>query len=121
MARSKTEGESREYVHIDTEETLGAYAGSALDKVLRDDPDYERVSRRAAGRAVAEKVAVHYGDEGDGEPDDIEIPDLSGLDRTQLDELASEKGVEDPAGLPNKDAVKAAILATYGDEGEAEE
>lgn len=114
MARSQTSGEVHEYVNIDTGATAGAYAGTEQDKVLRDDPDYERVTRRAAAKAAAEAAAR---DDGDGE----EMPDLSSLDREQLNELAAGRGVEDPASLPNKDAVREAIVATYGDDGDGEE
>jgi hypothetical protein len=41
--------------------------------------------------------------------DDLETVGLDDLTRDQLDALATDKGVDDPASLPNKDAVKAAI------------
>jgi hypothetical protein len=115
MARNKqTPGGVHEYVHIDTEETIGAYVGTELDKVLRDDPDYERVSRRAAGREAAAKAA-----EASTEEDAPVLVDPNEHSRPELNELASEVGVEYPETLDNKGAVADAINAARAEAAEA--
>lgn len=58
------------------------------------DPSLERAQARGAIKPL-----------GDGEDE------FAGLKREELDTLASNEGVEDPASLPNKDAVIEAIQA----------
>lgn len=45
------------------------------------------------------------------------VSEYGDLTRAELNELASEKGVEDPEGLPNKGAVVDAIRAAESGEG----
>jgi hypothetical protein len=108
MAKKTTTPKSNEYVHVDGE-TVSAYAGTELDKVYAKDEDYTRVT----GSTPTPEATTADAREGE------QPVDLDGLSRDQLDQLAAEKGVDDPASLPNKDAVKAAIAeATTADEGE---
>jgi hypothetical protein len=111
MARVKrASGEASEYRNKATGETVGAYAGTEQDKVYAKDEDYERVSGTTEPEATS--------DDGEGGGDGEQPVDLDGLSRDQLNALAAERGVSDPADLPNKDAVKAAIAeATTEEEG----
>jgi hypothetical protein len=114
--KTRTSDEVNEYRHIATGDTLGAYVGSEQDKVLARDTDYESVSKRTP--APEESTP-------EGEPDPtpqtgksrsdggrIHESDLEGKTREDLDKIASEAGVENPEGFPNKTELTKAILKT---------
>ncbi len=103
-----------EYRHTPTGETQSAYVGSELDKVLATDPDYEAVGEHTLPPEVTTP-------EGEPEPTSqsgktrsdggrLTVADLEGKSRDELDDLATEAGVENPEGFANKDEVKTAIL-----------
>jgi hypothetical protein len=98
----RTSEEVTEYRNTATGETVGAYAGTEQDKVYAKDEDYELITG-----STPTPAATTEDEEGDGD----QPVDLDGLSRDALNELATEKGVENPDDLPNKDAVKAAIAA----------
>jgi len=119
MARNKrTSDEVNEYRHKETGETQSAYVGSELDKVLAKDGDYEVVGTRtpapeetapAGEPAPTPQSGKTKSDGGRTTPEDLE-----GKSRDELNDLATEKGVENPEGFANKDEVKTAILEATG-------
>jgi hypothetical protein len=109
MARTKQgTGEPVEYINLETGEKVGAYAGTEQDKVYRDDPDFDIVGRRpsTANKEEAAKASI----EGDGSEPPAKV-DPNEHSRPELNQLATEAGVESPESLDNKGAVADAINA----------
>lgn len=67
---------------------LSCYAGSAMEEVLRSDPDWSEVEQTEAAEST----------------------DPAKLGRDDLNAYAAERGVTEPEKLPNKDAVLAALV-----------
>jgi hypothetical protein len=118
MARTRklAEGESNQYKNQATGETVGAFAGTELDRVYAKDPDYTVVGNHTAPpeKEGVEDATPHSGKtKSDGGR--THASDLEGLSRDELNALALEKGVENPSGFANKGEVETAILqATHG-------
>lgn len=96
---------AQRYVN-ETGEVLVAPAGSELDKVLAQDPEWTLVGKRRPEAAQASSETPDGGTPDGGTPED-----LGALKRDQLNELAASLGIEDPASLSSKADVVAAIEA----------
>lgn len=96
----------REWVNADGE-TAGAYLGSEFDKAFASNPDWELV-KGSATTAPAEEVPETSDDSTEGEVTKVDPSEHS---REELNQLATEAGIEDPAELANKGAVADAINA----------
>ncbi|HSC20597.1 MAG TPA: hypothetical protein VLC07_02615 [Solirubrobacterales bacterium] len=120
MARTKrTSDEVNEYRQKETGETQSAYVGSELDKILAKDADYEVVGERTPapeeGTPPGEAPPTSQSGKTKSDGGRTTPGDLKRLSRDELNELATEKGVENPQGFANKDELKTAILeATHG-------
>jgi hypothetical protein len=118
MAKQKTSTEVNEYRHTETEETLSAYVGSELDKVLLKDPDYEVVGERtpAPEETTPEGEPEPTPQSGKTRSDGgrVTAADLEGKSRDELNDIATEAGVENPDGFANKGEVTKAILEASG-------
>jgi hypothetical protein len=120
MARKNTASEEvNEYRHRETGETLGAYVGTEQDKVLAKDEHYEVVGKRTPSpeetTPEGEPAPTPQSGKSRSEGARLRAEDLEGKSREELNDLATEAGVENPEGYANKDEVKTAILeATHG-------
>jgi hypothetical protein len=94
-----------EFEHEGNGRRLSAPSGSHLERALERDPEWRPVD--GAAPVEEPEPAAEPDAEPAVEPEGDELDDLN---RGELNELATELGVEGAEGLPNKDAVKAAIL-----------
>jgi hypothetical protein len=85
----------REWINADGE-TAGSYLGTEFDKAFASNPDWELVKAEASTAPAEEERSV---------------VDASDYSRDELNQLAQEAGIEDPAALDNKAAVAEAINA----------
>jgi hypothetical protein len=118
MARTRklADGESNQYKNEVTGETVGAFAGSELDRVYAKDPDYTVVGNHTPPpEKIGVAEATPHSGKTKSEGARTHPSDLEGLSREELNALALEKGVTNPDGFANKDEVRTAIIqATPG-------
>jgi hypothetical protein len=135
MARkTRPSDEANEYIYIDGETTASAYVGTEQDKVYRSDPDWTPVGQNTPPpekEGVAE-ATPHSGktESENRRPTTEEEAAKASTEeagpvapnehsRTELNELATAAGVDNPEALDNRGAVADAINAARAEAAKA--